>query len=250
MPRSTKVEALILSRRQVGEADRMLRCITREFGLIKLNAKGVRRIPSRRGGHVEPFTKVSAVIRGDFLGAVETLNYYPNLRADKYALQQMQIVNQLILNVLPEDESQPVLYQRLAKTWQVLPKVASRSRWLLEAGLVTTVLQIGGIFPALTACTQCGVRQPREAVLLDARHGGWHCLSCHGGWEGATHSLSGEALSLLQVFATQPQAVFRRPVSEDTALHIVNALRIYVAQVIERPVPLLQPSLMSSYVTV
>lgn len=52
------VEGIILKRRAVGEADRMLTVYTRQLGKIRVLGKGVRRIHSRRSGHVELFSRV------------------------------------------------------------------------------------------------------------------------------------------------------------------------------------------------
>jgi DNA repair protein RecO (recombination protein O) len=51
--RTHKVEGIVLKRRNLGEADRILTVLTKEFGKITVKAPGVRRIPSRRSSHVE-----------------------------------------------------------------------------------------------------------------------------------------------------------------------------------------------------
>ena len=52
------VEGIILKRRNVGEADRILTVFTKQYGKIRVVAKGVRRINSRRAGHIEVFSRV------------------------------------------------------------------------------------------------------------------------------------------------------------------------------------------------
>jgi len=51
--RTHKVEGIILKRRNVGEADRVLTILSRESGKISVKAPGVRRIKSRRSAHIE-----------------------------------------------------------------------------------------------------------------------------------------------------------------------------------------------------
>src|SRR3989338_2022811 len=48
-----KVEGIVLKRRNLGEADRILTVFTLQKGKISVLAKGVRRITSRRAGNVE-----------------------------------------------------------------------------------------------------------------------------------------------------------------------------------------------------
>lgn len=51
--RTYKVEGIVLRRRNLGEADRVLTILSKEYGKIAVKAPGVRRIPSRRSSHVE-----------------------------------------------------------------------------------------------------------------------------------------------------------------------------------------------------
>ena len=48
-----RTEGVILSRRNFGEADRILSIYTRDYGKITVLAKGVRRPKSKKAGHVE-----------------------------------------------------------------------------------------------------------------------------------------------------------------------------------------------------
>ncbi len=51
--RSFKTEGIVIRRRNVGEADRLLTIFTKHHGKITVKAKGVRKISSRRSSHVE-----------------------------------------------------------------------------------------------------------------------------------------------------------------------------------------------------
>lgn len=57
-----KAEGIILKRYNVGEADRILTVFTKQYGKVRVLAKGVRRIRSRRAGHIEVFSRVVLTI--------------------------------------------------------------------------------------------------------------------------------------------------------------------------------------------
>ena len=57
--RSVRVSAVILRHSNYGEADRLLWLFTRERGKLRAIAKGVRKMRSRKAGHLEPFTHAS-----------------------------------------------------------------------------------------------------------------------------------------------------------------------------------------------
>jgi len=242
MAQVTKIEALVLSRRNEGEADRRLTLFAKEQGVLRVVAKGVRKIPSRRGGHLEPLTKIIGLAHGRpgrsyFLSGVETEEGYPGLRADGQAQEQVRVLNHLLVRVLPEEEPQPQLYARLSKLWAVLPRVAPKSRWLLETGMACDVLRTAGLLPRLGACSDCGQGKASEAVILDAVAGGWRCLTCHSGFSGTMFSVPAEGVELLRLLATDPRQALRLPWREELSRQLVNAMRGYVSQVVESALP-------------
>ena len=62
VPRIYHTEAIVLSRFELGEADRVLTLLTPHDGKLKAIAKGVRRPRSRLGGAVEPFAELQLVL--------------------------------------------------------------------------------------------------------------------------------------------------------------------------------------------
>ncbi|MEK7141089.1 MAG: DNA repair protein RecO [Patescibacteria group bacterium] len=54
--REYRTNAIILKRRNIGEADRILTIFSKEYGKMKVIAKGIRRLGSRRSPHVEVFS--------------------------------------------------------------------------------------------------------------------------------------------------------------------------------------------------
>ena len=58
-PAATSPTRIVLSRFDLGEADRVLTLITPEHGKIKAIAKGIRRPTSRLGGCLEPFAELN-----------------------------------------------------------------------------------------------------------------------------------------------------------------------------------------------
>ena len=65
IPRRYVTDAIVLSRFDLGEADRVLTLITPDVGKLKAVAKGIRRPTSRLGGSLEPFAELTvALARG------------------------------------------------------------------------------------------------------------------------------------------------------------------------------------------
>ena len=79
-----RTEAIVLKRRDFGEADRLLTVFTPEHGKLVLLAKGVRKTKSRKAGHVELFTHGTwLVARGrtwDLVTQADTIEPFVGLR--------------------------------------------------------------------------------------------------------------------------------------------------------------------------
>lgn len=80
-----KVEGIILSRKNYGEADRIVSVFSKEYGKLRLMAKGVRKISSRRAPHLEIFTHcVLMVRRGNGLDSIsdtQTIESFETIRS-------------------------------------------------------------------------------------------------------------------------------------------------------------------------
>lgn len=79
-------EALVLARKNYGEADRILVLFTKHFGQVRVIAKGVRKPKSRKRGHLEIFSRLRfSASRGkglDIITEAELLDSYDNIRKD------------------------------------------------------------------------------------------------------------------------------------------------------------------------
>lgn len=187
MANQEKVEALVLSRRNTGEADRLVTLFTREWGVRRVMAKGVRRIPSRRGGHLEPVTCIGALLAGSpersYLAAVETKDYFHTLHADDEALAAAHRLGGTAARLFEYGTPYARIYEALKYAWEVLARLELQRRHVLEVAVAMLMLGEAGVMPALPELSAAGVSlsepgrllwqrvssQPREALLLPAQ---------------------------------------------------------------------------------
>ena len=94
-----------------GEADRLLWLYTRQHGKLRALAKGVRKIRSRKAGHLEPFTRVALLLaRGrDFyiVTQAETVDPYLSLREDLKRLGYASYVVELLDRFTYDEDEHP-----------------------------------------------------------------------------------------------------------------------------------------------
>lgn len=236
MIRREKARALILSRKKLGEADRLITLFSRERGLARVVAKGVRRIPSRRGGHVEPFTQVLVVLsstRGAwYLAAVEPLAAYADLHRDPAAMDGALWLARAVMGLCEEGQEYASVFDGLHEAFEWLPRLPAAQRHVLESALVLHLLKVTGYQPKLEACHVCGQTRPTEAVVLDGRQGGWRCLACHDSFAGTNASLPPRLLRATQWLAHNPHQALRLRVEALEGQQIVQGLRQYLNNVL------------------
>ncbi len=120
--------AIILSRTDYGEADRILTVLTPQYGKLRLLAKGVRRVKSKLAGGIELFS-VSEIAyirgRGDIGTLVSTRlqKYYGHIVQD---LERTMTAYELIkqLNKLTEDEVEEAYFTLLQDAFVALDDAA------------------------------------------------------------------------------------------------------------------------------
>ena len=107
-------EAVVLARRNYGEADRILVIYSKNFGKLHLIAKGVRKLKSKKRGHIEVFSyvKFSAVrTKGlDLITEVETLDTFGKVRSDLKKVALAYYFMEVVGKTTREDEKNEELF--------------------------------------------------------------------------------------------------------------------------------------------
>lgn len=233
MPSSHKVRALVVSRKKIGEADRLVTFFTKEHGIIRAVAKGVRKIPSSRGGHLEPFTSVHVLLNesraGAYVGAVETEEYFHELHGDSDAIERAKRAVYALIKLFDVGQQLPEVFDAFVYAWHKLPYFALEKRRLIESSLHLRMMQSAGLMPELRACAECGLRRPQDTVILSPQDGWWKCLLCHPHLPISSHSLSSRQFALLQYIAAKPSDAVRITVNEQEAIPVEQAVHLMVA---------------------
>lgn len=233
MPSSIKLRALVISRKKIGEADRLVTFFTKEHGLVRAIAKGVRKIPSSRGGHLEPFTSVHVLLHeskaGSYVGAVETEEYFRDLHADTDAIERAKRAVYALVKLFDVDQQLPDVFDALMRAWQDFPRVPLERRRMLESSLYLQMMHSAGLMPELRECAECGSQKPQDTVILSPKDGWWKCLLCHPHVPVASHSLSPRQFALLKYIAAKPSDAIRIAVQEPEAVLVERAVHLMVA---------------------
>jgi DNA repair protein RecO (recombination protein O) len=195
------VEAVVLRHNDWGEADRMLGLFTHELGKVRAVAKGVRKLRSRKAGHLEPFTRASLQLaRGREILIVtqaETLDSFISLREDLPLLGYTSYIIELLDRFTYEEGENASLYRLLVDTLTRL--AAGHPPERVVHYYEVRLLDLLGFRPQLFQCARCGKDIQAEDQYFSAELGGVVCASCGKGMQGAV-PVSMQALKFLRHF--------------------------------------------------
>ena len=124
MIRAHKTEGIILRRRNLGEADRILTVLTRNKGKIQIKAPGVRKITSRRSPHIEllnfsELTLYTARVSSNFLPTLteaRTIEDFSLIKDDLGKIGYAYYICELTSGLCPEREENGEIFFLLKAT--------------------------------------------------------------------------------------------------------------------------------------
>jgi DNA repair protein RecO (recombination protein O) len=192
---------VVLRHQDWGEADRLLGLFSREQGKIRAVAKGVRKLRSRKAGHLEPFTRASLQLaRGRDLPIVtqaETVDAFLPLRDDLLRIGYASYVVELLDRFTYEEGENRALYKLLVETLERLARGEDLD--LAVRYYELRLLDLVGFRPQLFQCARCQEEIVAQDQYFSAEEGGVLCPRCGTGSAGA-RPISLAALKYLRHF--------------------------------------------------
>ncbi len=237
VPRRYVTDAIVLSRFDLGEADRVLTLITPEHGKLKAIAKGIRRPSSRLGGSLEPFAELRVVLaRGrtfDVVTEVHVGHAWLGLRDRLESAATAWYIAELADRSLEERHAAEPLYDLLHRAYELLDAGMDPdrvARWY-EMHLADEL----GQRPEVDRCVVCDrMLEATESYRWVPPLGGVVCARCPGPPAGRT-ALTLEALKLLKAYQRLDiEAIAALRLAEPVEAEVEVAMRDFMRIALER----------------
>ncbi|MBH8575946.1 DNA repair protein RecO [Nostocaceae cyanobacterium CENA369] len=172
MSRTYKATGINLKTQALGESDRIVTILTREFGLIRAVAPGSRKHNSSLGGRSGMFVVNELLIaKGrslDKITQAQTLKTYPGLAKNLAKLSASQYLAEIVLCQALSEQPQEELYELLNEhlhRLEILPKTDKFSIYAYLAHAVFHLLALAGLTPEVQVC--CLTQQPLRPDVTD-----------------------------------------------------------------------------------
>ncbi len=231
-----RTEAIVLSRFDLGETDRIFTLLTRDRGKIRAVAKGARRPTSKLAPSLEYFTRCRMMLsRGrdlDVITSVEVIErpdaLGERIDAFSHACHLAEVTNRLV----PESQDVPEIYGLLSAALAELEQPGEP--WLLARWYEMALLALTGYRLDLYHCAGCGADLLAEPNTLGIQSGGILCPNCRPA-DPSGRVMSINAQKILRSLDRNGMSEIRRiSVEPRLATEIEAILSGYIRSIAER----------------
>jgi DNA repair protein RecO (recombination protein O) len=158
-----QTEGIFLHNHVLSEADKIVACLTKDFGLIRLVAKGARKLKSRFSAGIEPFSvgEISFYQREDadlgILRGVELKQTYFHLAKNLNSLHAFSYFAELLLQFAPPHEQNFSLYRMVQACFAALSEAVGDAGKTAAAVFYfeSWLLRLNGFLPDIRHCAEC-----------------------------------------------------------------------------------------------
>lgn len=181
-----ETESLVLKSYNLSEADKIVVLLTHDHGVVRGVAKGAKRLKSKFGSGLEPFSIVrTSYFQKDSveLVSIERIDLIKSnfaAASDPAFLQKFSYLTDLLLAISPPHDPSETLY-RMARA--CLQAASDNANSLLSIGVYFEVwlLRLGGYLPDWARCDRCreAFSEMSESSIGPSFH--LHCANCRRG---------------------------------------------------------------------
>lgn len=173
-----KTEAIVLSVRNWGEADRIVTLFSKEYGKTEAVAYGARKPRSALAASVQLFTQAEMTLaegkRIDTLKQCHIVRSFRVLREDLTRMAYGSFLTEVCEVLTMDGERDEELYERLLL---LLEMIETRNPRIVALAGALQLMKHGGFGPITERCSACGCAVEGE-VFFDRQLGGIVCEAC------------------------------------------------------------------------
>jgi DNA repair protein RecO (recombination protein O) len=190
-------EGIVLKTYDFRETSRIITFFSKDFGRLKLLAKGIKKPGSRFGASLELFTHSSVIFYKRETKEIYTvsdsqiIHSFDRLRSNLTSFAQASSILSFLSGTTPAEEPHTQLF---ALSLSALRLLEGRPEKVLLWGYFIKALALLGYSPEFTKCVECG--KPSNSTRFSIDRGGVLCMECQKDLPGL--NLSRATISVLK----------------------------------------------------
>src|SRR5262249_781368 len=179
-------EAFVLRTFSVQEADKICVFFTRDAGKLRGVAHGARRLKSRYGASLEPFTEVSLVYfqkENKELVSISSCEIIRSQFVEGFSSERLGVIHylaELVIEFTPDHEPNELIFRLITATLDALGNLPSSEFPHLSKYFEIWMLKLAGLFPEWKRCALCARDLSQELAIWLTGEGLPQCSECSG----------------------------------------------------------------------
>ena len=179
-----ETDAFVLRSFTLKEADKICVFLTKDAGKIRGVAHGARKLKSKYGSSLEPFTEVSLTYFEQENRDLVSINNCDILRSQFHdvisseRLTALHYLSELLMEFMPDHEPNETMYRLVGALLKALKQMEDNDPRLLIRYAEVWVLKLAGFFPDWRNCAECEKSIPGTATASINAEGGLLCSKC------------------------------------------------------------------------
>jgi len=237
VPASTTVTGMVLSAKPVGDYDKRLVILTREFGKISAFAKGARKPTSALLACSEPFSFGEFTLyvgRTSYsVTAAEISNYFAELRNDFEGLCHGLYFCEFADYITKENNDETNILKLLYQTLRALVKKVVEPS-LIRVIYELKIMALNGEAPQVFHCVKCegksqkGTEQENSRYRFSPENGGILCESCRN-YDHHSILLDTSTLYAMQyIISKEIEKLYTFRVSNKVLNELIRCMKYYL----------------------
>lgn len=176
-----QAEAIILRVHEWNGSDKQVSLFSREFGKIGAIAYGAKYAKNHLAAGTQAFSHVDVLLQPgrnyETLKQCEVRTSFRAIREDLTSLAYASLVAELTLELYPEREPEPLVFDLLLDSFHL---IMERNARIAAMAAAWQLLALAGFRPETEHCVVCGAPLVYP-VVFDCQAGGMVCRKCGGG---------------------------------------------------------------------
>lgn len=240
-----ETDAFVLRTFTIKEADKVCVFFTRDAGKLRGVAHGARKLKSRFGASLEPFTEVSLVYfqkENKELVSISNCEIISSQFAEGMSSEMLGVMHylaELVIEFIPEHEPNERVYKLIRATLEALRRIDDADAKERSEKLPAIVryfeiwmLKLAGFFPYWKHCGECKRDLESEAAVWLTNEGIPQCSACS---VGRGEELRPLVWRTIQEILTQPPLKFlSSPRDARSIAQVGNLAARLITRVLER----------------
>ncbi len=232
-------DGIVIKENNVGDYDRAVTVLSRDYGIIRAFSVGARRVKSRKNASTSLFaySKFTFVKSRDTYRVEDAApqEMFFDLRSDIVKLAVAQYICEIAQTVVPENENAEMYLRLILNTFHFLSKPES-DPYLLKSIAELRFMTISGYQPDLVACRECGCFENNE-IYFDILDSSIICKEClNEGYEMSNLLMLDSSLlsAIRHITYSEFNKLFNFTISPEKSRYLSSVTEKYTSVITER----------------